>query len=60
MFKYVLDPSRDFGVIPMIPLVGFFLIFIGVIVWAFLANKGYINHMSNLPFEKQISKKGEN
>jgi cbb3-type cytochrome oxidase subunit 3 len=60
MFKYVLDPSADFGIIPMIPLVGFFLIFVGVILWAFLAKKGYISHMSNLPLEDQISKKGEN
>ena len=60
MFKFILDPNKDYGVLPIIPLVGFLLIFIGIIVWAIIAKKRYVEHMSNLPLEDHISKKGEN
>lgn len=60
MFKFLVDPNKDYGMLPIIPLVGFFLIFFGIIVWAVIAKKKYVEHMSNLPFEDQISKKGEN
>jgi len=33
-------------------LIMFFVFFIGVVFWAFKADKGYIKKMSGLPFEK--------
>jgi len=59
MFKFILDPNKDYGVLPIIPLVGFLLIFIGITVWAIIAKKRYVEYMSNLPLEDQISNKGE-
>lgn len=60
MFKFILDPNKDFGILPMIPLVGFFLIFIGIIAWAIFAKKGYVKYMINLPLDDQVLKKREN
>ena len=60
MFKFILDPNKDYGVLPIIPLVGFLLLFIGIIIWAIFAKKRYVQHMSNLPLEDQTSNKGEN
>jgi len=60
MFKFILDPNADYGILPIIPMVGFFLIFVGIIVWAIFAKKGYMKYMSNLPLDDQISNKGEN
>lgn len=59
MFRFILDPNRDFGIIPIIPLVGFFLIFVGVAIWTIFAKKTYIKYMSNLPLKDQSSEKGE-
>ena len=58
MFRFVLDPGNEFGIIQGIILVGFFAFFIGVIMWAIFAKKRYLNHMSKLPLEDQNSFKG--
>ncbi len=60
MFRFVLDPAQEFGILQGLVLVAFFGIFVGATIWAIFARKRYINHMSNLPLEDQISKKGEN
>jgi cbb3-type cytochrome oxidase subunit 3 len=58
MFKYILDPNKDYGILPIIPLIGFFLIFIGIVLWAIFAKKRYVDYMSKLPLEDQVSNKG--
>ena len=59
MFRFVLDPAQEFGILQALTLIVFFGIFIGAIIWAIFAKKRYVNHMSNLPLEDQISKEGE-
>ena len=55
MFRFVLDPNNGFGIIQGIILVGFFVFFVGVIVWAIFAKKRYMDHMSKLPLQDQNS-----
>ena len=55
MFRFVLDPSNEFGIIQGIILVGFFAFFVGVLVWAIFAKKRYMDHMSKLPLQDQKS-----
>jgi len=60
VFRFVLDPDNGFGIMQGIILVGFFVFFIGIIVWATFAKKRYLEHMSELPLEGQNStKKGQ-
>lgn len=60
MFRFLLDPAQNFRILQGLTLVAFFGIFIGAIIWAIFAKKRYVNHMSNLPLEDQISNEGEN
>jgi len=59
MFRLLLGSGQDFGLLQVFTLIGFFAFFIGVTIWAVLANKRYINHMRGLPLEDQNSIKGE-
>ncbi|NHZ84883.1 MAG: CcoQ/FixQ family Cbb3-type cytochrome c oxidase assembly chaperone [Planctomycetia bacterium] len=60
MFRFLLDPGQEFGIMQIVTLITFFSIFVGVIIWALFAKKQYVNHMSKLPLEDQNSIKGEN
>ena len=51
MFKFILGPGQEFGILQGITLVVFFAIFVGAIVWALFAKKQYIKHMSELPLK---------
>ena len=55
MFRFVLDLNNGFGIVQGIILVGFFVFFIGVIVWAIFAKKRYMDHMSKLPLQENNS-----
>lgn len=59
MYKYILQNSGDISGMALIPLVLFFVIFVGVMVWTMVRNGSYIEHMSNLPFEDSLSEKPE-
>ena len=59
MFRFVLDPAQEFGIMQALTLIVFFGIFVGAIIWAIFAKKRYVNYMGNLPIEDQISKEGE-
>lgn len=59
MFRFILGSGQEFEIMQIITLFVFFIIFVGVIIWAIFAKKRYINHMSELPLEDQNSIKGE-
>ena len=51
MFSDNLGTIEGVSVFPIIGLILFFLIFIGVVIWAFKADKNYIKKMENIPFD---------
>ncbi len=59
MFRLLLGSGQEFGIMQVFTLIAFFVIFIGVLIWAIFANKRYINYMSKLPFEDQNSIEGK-
>ena len=59
MFKYILENAGDVSTMALIPLVLFFILFVGISALAMMKNKKYIERMSNLPFEDSISENAE-
>jgi cytochrome c oxidase cbb3-type subunit IV len=51
MFSDNLGTIDGVSVFPIIGLILFFLIFIGVVIWAFKADKNYIKKMENIPLD---------
>ena len=48
-FKNYLESLADVGIYPMASLLIFFIFFPLLAIWAFRANKKYIDHMKNIP-----------
>ncbi len=59
MFSNYLSSIKDIEIFPIISLIIFFAIFIGLIVWIFKMDKGFIKKMSNLPLEENDNIKQE-
>ena len=51
MYKEVLRNIDNIAIWPVISFVIFFLFFIGLLWYTFSADKTFIAHMSNMPFE---------
>lgn len=51
MFKYILQNAGDIQWLALVPLVLFFLVFMGAMIRVMLKNKSHIERMSQLPFE---------
>jgi cbb3-type cytochrome oxidase subunit 3 len=51
MFKHLFDNTPHIGY-PEISLLGFFVFFIIIGIWAFRANKKYMDEMSRMPLDK--------
>lgn len=49
-FRHYLETITGVGVYPLISLAIFFVFFTVVTLWAYKADKGFINTMKNLPF----------
>ena len=43
MFRFLLGPGQEFGMMQGLILIGFFVIFVGVIIWAIFAKKIILN-----------------
>lgn len=41
------------GIFPLVSLITFVVFFSAVVVFALNRSKGYINHMKNIPFNKE-------
>ncbi len=52
MAKYILENAGDIQWLALMPLVLFFLVFVGALIMTMLKNKTYIDRMSHLPFEE--------
>lgn len=51
MFKYIFRTQEGRDLLATIPLVLFFTVFVGAVVYLFLINKKQAQEMSNLPLE---------
>ena len=51
MYKYILESAGDIDWMAIVPLLLFFIFFIGVSYMAITSKKSFINKMENLPFE---------
>ncbi len=51
MFKYLFDSIAGVEIFPIISLILFFVLFIGIVVWAVRADKNYLKKMEELPLD---------
>lgn len=51
MFGEIISSISGITIFPMIITVIFFLVFVGIVIWAFRVNKSYIKKMSELPLD---------
>ncbi len=51
-FRHYLESIAGVDIYPMVSLLIFFTFFTGLAIWAFRANKQYINDLKNLPLDK--------
>ena len=62
MYKEILESIPGIATYPVLAMIFFFLVFLGIIYWAFWgAKKTYIKHMEELPLDSSNSsiKNGE-
>ena len=55
MFGEIISKMPDITIFPIITTTLFFLVFIGITIWALRANKSYIKRMSELPLDSSIN-----
>lgn len=51
MFKHYFERIENVEIAPVISLILFFVLFIGILIWVLRADKNYIKKMKNLPFD---------
>ena len=51
MFKYLFDSIAGIEIFPIISLILFFGLFIGIVIWAIRADKNYLKKMEELPLD---------
>ncbi|HMO52553.1 MAG TPA: hypothetical protein PKE26_15125 [Kiritimatiellia bacterium] len=51
MIRNVLEHINGIGMLPIIGLILFFSVFVGMTWWAVRLRPAYINHMGNLPLD---------
>ena len=54
MFGEIISNMPNISIFPIITTVVFFLVFIGIMIWALRANKSYIKKMSELPLDSPV------
>ena len=52
-FKNYLETIAGVEIFPMISLILFVLFFVGLIFFVIKADKSYINHMQQIPFDEE-------
>lgn len=53
MFRNILNSIEGVSVFPIFSLIVFFVFFTALGFWVLKADKKYVNHMENLPFDKE-------
>ncbi|AFL86252.1 Cbb3-type cytochrome oxidase component FixQ [Belliella baltica DSM 15883] len=56
MKKDILSSIENIEIYPIISLLIFVLFFVGMFIWVVKADKNYINHMKDLPFDDESQK----
>ena len=51
MFQYLFDSIAGVEIFPIISLILFFTLFIGIVFWAICADKDYLKKMEELPLD---------
>ena len=51
MFQYLFDSIAGVEIFPIISLILFFTLFIGIVFWAIRADKDYLKKMEELPLD---------
>ncbi len=51
MFKYIFRTQEGRDLLAAIPLVLFFTVFIGAVIWLFVINKKQAEEMANIPLD---------
>lgn len=60
MYKHILENAGDISTMALIPLILFFLVFMGSLIMAFVRNTHDMERMSRLPFEDALSERIDN
>lgn len=55
MISNYLSSIEDVGIYPIITLILFFTVFVGVVIWIFTRDKEYITELENIPLDKKNS-----
>ncbi|GAB2628653.1 cbb3-type cytochrome c oxidase subunit 3 [Belliella aquatica] len=56
MKKDILNSIENIEIYPIISLLIFVLFFVGMFIWVVRADKNYIDHMKDLPFDEESKK----
>ncbi|MFD2037091.1 cbb3-type cytochrome c oxidase subunit 3 [Belliella marina] len=56
MKKDILSSIENIEIYPIISLLIFVIFFVGMFIWVVKADKNYINHMKDLPFDDESQK----
>ena len=59
MYKYILETAGDLSLLALVPLVIFFVVFVGAMLMTVFSNKKHIEHMAHLPFEDNVTSNTE-
>ena len=52
MYKNVLQTIEGIGIFPLISMFIFMAVFLAAVIWFFRADKNYLQHMAQLPLER--------
>jgi cytochrome c oxidase cbb3-type subunit IV len=58
MKKDILSSIENIEIYPIISLLIFVIFFIGMFIWVLRADKNYIDHMKEMPFNDESQKTG--
>ena len=55
MFKHYFEQIQGIEIWPIISLTIFLTFFIGLLIWVWKVDKGYINEMENMPIDNKLN-----
>ena len=55
MYKTIMESISGVGIFPVISLLIFFGVFLGMLFWVWKMDKHHINHMGHLPLESDTA-----
>ena len=55
MISNYLSSIENVNIYPIVTLILFFIVFVGVVIWIFTRDKEYITELENIPLDKKKS-----